>query len=99
MVLHMKPLLLGQSLAAKKAVKMKAYVSPTMGDVKERKAGFKRRCLCTFQKSVQMANHGQWNGKLSTKLSFVEELKYLRWYLAANNKPRHKELKMADSMC
>ncbi|GKV48374.1 hypothetical protein SLEP1_g55198 [Rubroshorea leprosula] len=43
MVLHVKPLLLGQNLAAKKAVKMEAYVSPTMGDVKERKTGFKEK--------------------------------------------------------
>ncbi|GKU92949.1 hypothetical protein SLEP1_g6602 [Rubroshorea leprosula] len=39
----MKPVLLGQNLAAKKAVKMEAYVSPTMGNVKERKARFKEK--------------------------------------------------------
>ncbi|GKV18375.1 hypothetical protein SLEP1_g28770 [Rubroshorea leprosula] len=42
-VFHVKPLLLGQNLVAKKAVKMEAYVSPTMGDVKERKTGFKEK--------------------------------------------------------
>ncbi|GKV05091.1 hypothetical protein SLEP1_g17135 [Rubroshorea leprosula] len=46
----MKPLLLGQNLAAKKAVKMEAYVSPTMGDVKERKARFKKKVFMFVSK-------------------------------------------------
>ncbi|GKV51160.1 hypothetical protein SLEP1_g57832 [Rubroshorea leprosula] len=44
-VLLVKPLFLGQNLARKKAVKVEAYVSPTMGDVKERKAGFKEKIV------------------------------------------------------
>ncbi|GKV13396.1 hypothetical protein SLEP1_g24406 [Rubroshorea leprosula] len=47
---HGKSLLLGQNLAAKKAVKMEAYVSPTMGDVKERKAGFKEKVFMFVSK-------------------------------------------------
>ncbi|GKV27434.1 hypothetical protein SLEP1_g36606 [Rubroshorea leprosula] len=51
MVLHMKHLLLGQNLAAKKAVKMEVYVSPTMGHVKERKAGFKEKVFMFVYKN------------------------------------------------
>ncbi|GKV48372.1 hypothetical protein SLEP1_g55196 [Rubroshorea leprosula] len=50
MVLHVKPLLLGQNLAVKKAVKMEAYVSPTMGDVKERKTRFKDKVFMFVSK-------------------------------------------------
>ncbi|GKV16011.1 hypothetical protein SLEP1_g26723 [Rubroshorea leprosula] len=43
MLFHVKPILIGQNLATRKAVKMEAYVSPTIGDVKERKTGFKEK--------------------------------------------------------
>ncbi|GKV28137.1 hypothetical protein SLEP1_g37224 [Rubroshorea leprosula] len=59
MVFHVKPLLLGQNLAAKKAVKMEAYVSPTRGDVKERKARFKEK--------VSMDSTAKPKGKKSVK--------------------------------
>ncbi|GLT32908.1 hypothetical protein SLA2020_075380 [Shorea laevis] len=49
---------------------MEAYVSPTMGDVKERKVGFKEKVFMYVSKSVQKDK--TWNGKLSTKkLSFM----------------------------
>ncbi|GKV05099.1 hypothetical protein SLEP1_g17143 [Rubroshorea leprosula] len=74
MVFHVKPLLLGQNLVAKKAVKMEAYVSPTMRDVKERNAGFKEKVFMVVPKSIQKDEHARWNGKLSTKNS-------VSWYV------------------
>ncbi|GKV18721.1 hypothetical protein SLEP1_g29062 [Rubroshorea leprosula] len=72
MVLHMESLLLGQNLAAKKAVKMEAYVSPTMGDVKERKVGFKEKVFMFVSKISPKGK--SWLMKWETeheKLSFM----------------------------
>ncbi|GKU99864.1 hypothetical protein SLEP1_g12648 [Rubroshorea leprosula] len=70
------------------AVKMEAYVSPTMGNVKERKVGFKEKVFMVVPKSIRKDK--TWNGKLSTKNS-----------ISCNNKakPKHEELQMADSKC
>ncbi|GKV47333.1 hypothetical protein SLEP1_g54240 [Rubroshorea leprosula] len=73
---------------------MKAYVSPTMGDVKERKAGFKEKVFMFVSKISPKGKSGlmKWETE-HKKLSFMEELKYLRrWYWAANNnKPNQRQ--------